>query len=149
MINPTCRSRQHGPQFVCECPGRITGDVVALHRLGLLLENYPAINVAGSREKPSASIVLRSEQSYIVGTDQAAFRFDIFPLQKEAADMKKIISMVVILGVAGLLGCGEGKTKVNKAATTEADKLKAAQTAADAKTDKGKAAVEDRYAKPK
>ena len=50
-----------------------------------------------------------------------------------------IISFVVILGVVGLLGCGEvkdaGKTEFKKAAEGEADRVKAA--------------VEDRTAKPK
>ena len=52
--------------------------------------------------------------------------------------MKKIISFVVILGVVGLLGCGEvkdaGKAELKKAAEGEAGSVKAA--------------VEDRTAKP-
>ena len=51
MINPTCRSRQHRLQLVRECPNRITGDVVALHRLSLLLDIYPATNVATDSER--------------------------------------------------------------------------------------------------
>ena len=53
--------------------------------------------------------------------------------------MNKMICLAAILGVAGLLGCGEakkeGNAEVKKAAVTEADKVKAT--------------VEDRTAKPK
>ena len=49
--------------------------------------------------------------------------------------MKKTISFVVMLGVAGLLGCGEAK-KAGKAELQKAGEAKV------------KAAVEDRTAKP-
>lgn len=53
--------------------------------------------------------------------------------------MKKIISFVVILGVGGLLGCGEAK----KAGKAELKK------AGEAKADEVRAAAEDRTAIPR
>src|SRR6476646_7099480 len=75
---------------------------------------------------------MRPEQTSIVGAEQTALGFDILSLRKEAADMKKIIGVVVILSLAGSLGCGEAE----KAA-------KAAEAKAQAAVAESKAAVEE------
>ena len=84
---------------------------------------------------------MRSVQNYIVGADQTAFGFNILPLRKEAADMKKIISIVVILGVAGLLGCGEAQKHVEAAEAKAKSAVEEAKKTAEAAEVKVKAAV--------